>query len=143
MIRFDRIEKRHVPQMVYEYADDMMPIKDIGSKHTFVTLDITGADAHVFDRHVFDTALALYMHAEETLKLLPSLGGTNEIKEVIFHDPATIVYWEDGTKTVVKCQDEEFDKEKGLLAAIAKKVYGNKGNFNNIIKKHCETVTNG
>lgn len=129
--------------MVYEYADDMLPIKDSGSKHTFVTLDITGADAFVFDRHVFDTPIAPYMHAEETLKLLPSLGGPNEIKEVIFHDPATIVYWEDGTKTVVKCQDEEFDKEKGLLAAIAKKVYGNKGNFNNIIKKYCETVTNG
>lgn len=44
----------------------------------------------------------------------------------------------DGTKTVVKCQDEEFDKEKGLLAAIAKKVYGNKGNFNNIIKHYVE-----
>lgn len=143
MIRFDRIEKRHAQQMVYEYADDMLPIKDSGSKHTFVTLDITGADAFVFDRHVFDTPIAQYMHAEETLKLLPSLGGTNEIKEVIFHDPATIVYWKDGTKTVVKCQDEEFDKEKGLLAAIAKKVYGNKGNFNNIIKKYCETVTNG
>lgn len=57
------------------------------------------------------------------------------IDRVIFHDPATIVYWEDGTKTVVKCQREKFDKEKGLLAAIAKKVYGNKGSFNNIIKR--------
>lgn len=57
-----------------------------------------------------------------------------KIERVIFHDPATIVYWMDGTKTVVKTQNEKFDKEKGLLAAIAKKVYGNKGSFNNIIK---------
>ena len=57
-----------------------------------------------------------------------------KIERVIFHDPATIVYWEDGTKTVVKAQNEKFDKEKGLLAAIAKKVYGNKGSFNNVIK---------
>ena len=57
-----------------------------------------------------------------------------EIERVIFHDPATIVYWEDGTKTVVKAHNEKFDKEKGLLAAIAKKVYGNKGSFNNVIK---------
>ena len=34
------------------------------------------------------------------------------IKEVIFNDPATIVYWEDGTKTVVKCHNETFDEEK-------------------------------
>ena len=43
-----------------------------------------------------------------------------EIKNVIFNDPATIVFWEDGTKTVVKCQDgDEFDPEKGLAMAIA------------------------
>lgn len=62
-------------------------------------------------------------------------ASTPKIDRVIFHDPATIVYWKDGTKTVVKCQREKFDKEKGLLAAIAKKVYGNKGSFNNVIKR--------
>ena len=59
-----------------------------------------------------------------------------EIKNVIFNDPATIVYWEDGTKTVVKCQDgDEFDPEKGLAMAIAKKAYGNKGSYCNKLKK--------
>ena len=59
-----------------------------------------------------------------------------EIKNVIFNDPATIVFWEDGTKTVVKCQDgDEFDPEKGLAMAIVKKVYGNKGSYCNKLKK--------
>ena len=59
-----------------------------------------------------------------------------EIKNVIFNDPATIVFWEDGTKTVVKCQDgDKFDPEKGLSMAIAKKAYGNKGNYCNKLKK--------
>ena len=59
-----------------------------------------------------------------------------EIKNVIFNDPATIVFWEDGTKTVVKCQDgDEFDPEKGLAMAITKKAYGNKGNYCNKLKK--------
>lgn len=61
-----------------------------------------------------------------------------KIQRVIFHDPATVVYWMDGTKTVVKAQNEKFDKEKGLLAAIAKKFYGNKGSFNNVIKHYVE-----
>lgn len=47
------------------------------------------------------------------------------IKKVIFNDPATIVIWEGGTKTVVKCMEgETFDKEKGLAMAICKKLYG-------------------
>lgn len=59
-----------------------------------------------------------------------------EIKNVIFNDPATIVFWDDGTKTVVKCQPgDRFDPEKGLAMAIVKKAYGNKGSYCNKLKK--------
>ena len=62
-----------------------------------------------------------------------------QIKKVVFHDPATIVFWDDGTKTVVKCQDgDTYSKETGLALCIAKKFLGNKGNFNNVFKKWCE-----
>lgn len=57
------------------------------------------------------------------------------IKNVIFNDPATIVFWSDGTKTVVKAENETFDPEKGLAMAIAKKFFGNKGNYYNIFRK--------
>ena len=59
-----------------------------------------------------------------------------EIKNVIFNDPATIVLWKDGTKTVVKCQEGDFySEEMGLALCIAKKAMGNKGNFNNVFRK--------
>ena len=57
------------------------------------------------------------------------------IKNVIFHDPATIVWWEDGTKTVVKADKEKYDPEKGLTMAISKKALGNQGNYYEVIKK--------
>lgn len=62
----------------------------------------------------------------------------NLIKDVIFNDPATIVYWVDGTKTVVKAHNEKFDPEKGLAMAICKRFLGSNksgANFNNIFKK--------
>lgn len=59
-----------------------------------------------------------------------------KIKKVIFNNPATIVLWEDGTKTVVKCDSQDdFDTEKGLAMAISKKALGNKGNYYNEFKK--------
>lgn len=62
--------------------------------------------------------------------------GWNKIKKVIFNNPATIVFWQDGTKTVVKCTEgEPYDPEKGLMAAITKKAFGNLGNYYNQIKK--------
>ena len=60
-----------------------------------------------------------------------------EIKRVIYNDPATILMWEDGTKTVVKCQGwDEYDEQTGLLMCIAKKAYGNNGKFNDILNEH-------
>ena len=48
------------------------------------------------------------------------------IKKVIFNPPATVVYWSDCTKTVVKCNvNDIFDPEKGLAMAIAKRCAGN------------------
>ncbi len=56
--------------------------------------------------------------------------STASIKNVIFAPPATIVYWSDGSKTVVKCSEKDvFDPEKGLAMAIAKRCGGNKGSY--------------
>lgn len=58
------------------------------------------------------------------------------IKNVIFNNPATIVFWADGTKTVVKCQEDDiYSEEVGLALCFAKKALGNKSNFNNVFKK--------
>ena len=64
-----------------------------------------------------------------------------KISKVIFNPPATVVYWDDNTKTVVKDTDGAWDrvekaktkkakrariaewKEQGILNAIAKKFY--------------------
>lgn len=60
------------------------------------------------------------------------------IKRVIFNEPATIVLWKDGTKSVVKCcEGDTYDKEKGLMACIIKKLTGNTGRWNEIIKEWC------
>lgn len=58
------------------------------------------------------------------------------IDKVIFNPPATIVFWLDGTKTVVKCKEgEEFSEWAGIALCLAKKLYG--PNFHKIFKRHC------
>lgn len=55
-----------------------------------------------------------------------------KIKNVIFNDPATIVFWSDGTKTVVKCGENDiYDPEKGLAMAVAKKYLGTNKSHSN------------
>ena len=57
------------------------------------------------------------------------------IKKVKFNPPATIVFWTDDTKTVVKCKGEDYDPEKGLAMCISKKFLGDKGNYYEVFKK--------
>ena len=62
------------------------------------------------------------------------------IKKVIFSPPATIIIWDDNTKTIVKAQeDEPYDPEKGMAMCIAKHIYGDCGSYYNIFSEWLKT----
>ena len=53
--------------------------------------------------------------------MYPTIG----IKKVIYNNPATIVYFTDGSKSVVKLHpNDTFDEKTGLLMAISKRLLG-------------------
>lgn len=62
---------------------------------------------------------------------------TPTITNVIFNPPATIVFWSDNTKTVVKCDTslEDYDPEKGIAMAISRKMLAdNKREYYHVFK---------
>lgn len=68
----------------------------------------------------------------------PKYLNPDDIKRVHFDEAnrATIVFWEDGTKTVVVAQDgDEYNKELGLAMAILKHYYKNAKEFNGVFRK--------
>ena len=91
---------------------------------------------------VYKKPILHHIYANNYLNFQPKIIGFDfehgfpEVKKIIFNDSATIVYWKDGTKTVVKCQEgDDFDPEKGFAMAFLKKCWGNKGNFNDKLRK--------
>ena len=76
-------------------------------------------------------------HAEKTKNTKNTKQDMiNKIEKVIFNNPATIVVWANGDKTVVKCDGEKYDPEKGLAMAITKYLLGNnQGYYYDIFKK--------
>ena len=83
----------------------------------------------------------MYEHLKNENEMLKNIyyGLSLTIKDVIFNPPATIVLWMDGTKTVVKDQGEVFyDPEKGMAMAVAKKAFGNQGNYYNQFAKYLD-----
>lgn len=56
-----------------------------------------------------------------------SLYNTFEIKDILVNGPATIIFWADGTKTVVKCgPDDSYDIEKAVAMCFMKKALGSR-----------------
>lgn len=94
-------------------------------------------DAHIrkggtFHRNATDSYDS-YRYANQAKEISDAAHGKRAacaIKKVIFNPPATVVYWTDGTKTVVKCSENDtFDPEKGLAMAIAKRCAGNNSHY--------------
>lgn len=102
---------------------------------------ISTMDAHIYSRWQHQLArrgkdLTTFRKIKDKIIEVIGMKNNQNIKNVIFNDPATIVLWDDGTKTIVKRGENDiYDPEKGLAMAIAKKALGNKGNYYDIFKK--------
>lgn len=94
-----------------------------------------------------------YTYKNQDLKMNVSTKKTEEKKEdkakspadlkkytpkrIVYNPPATIVFWQDGTKTVVKCADSEtYSPYYGFVTALAKKVLGTNSNINRIVNTY-------
>lgn len=76
-----------------------------------------GLSAYAFD--VCDT------QKQDIGKFGGYINKNNYITRVIVNEPAVVVFWNDGTKTVVKCGEKDhFDAEKGVLLAVLKRIQG-------------------
>jgi hypothetical protein len=92
-------------------------------------------------RAVWEEEKLQYARALAKYSCSSSRTETFAIEKVIFNNPATIVFWMDGTKTVVKTQNGEvYDPEKGLAMAISKRALGDKGNYYDTFKKYIPDV---
>ena len=132
-----RVENRfrHLP--TNRYVQYTLPKYETFNSKDFQTRMM---DKLINEFHLFIKKEETYMRPNFTLGelYLPNRNVRPEVKNVIFSGPCTIVQWTDGDKTMVRCENEDFDKEKGLAMAIAKKFLGtnkNKSNYYDIFEK--------
>lgn len=75
---------------------------------------------------------------DDFIKPFFSLGAVSlpHIDHVIFNGPATIVFWKDGTKTIVKHDGKgRKDKRQAILYAFIRKIYGEGRPYHNILNE--------
>lgn len=87
-----------------------------------------------FDKWPVENPAITKKNMEETTMIhkRKSLG----IKNIIFNGPATIIFWNDNTKTIVKCgEGDVFDPEKGIAMAVMKRALGTNESDSNYLDK--------
>lgn len=58
------------------------------------------------------------------------------IERIIFNDPATVIFWSDGEKTVVKtAEGDTYSPYYGFCCAVAKRIFGNNSAIKKIMKR--------
>lgn len=74
------------------------------------------------ERQIFNTVKMPPLFAREEIK---SMFEHKEwkVEKIIFNEPATIIIWKDGTKTISKCGPlDKYDPEKGVAICFMKKM---------------------
>ena len=98
---------RVVSNNVKDILDDKMAYADVATRSTFYEEEIE----------------------HKSNKIMP--------KKIISQGPATIVFWNDGTKTIVKkTAVDEHDSYAAFCAALAKKIYGGNSTVKNIVDRN-------
>ena len=69
----------------------------------------------------------------------PNIPKNYDPVKIIQNGPATIIFWKDGTKTIVrKAEASTDDPYVAFCAALAKKVYGNNSRIKKLINKNTQ-----
>ena len=86
-------------------------------------------------KSVYDIIMDAATSYDVTNKITQKTESVPVPVRAIINRPATILFWPDGTKTVVKCQDgDRFDPEKGVAMAMLKKYLGGTGRYNDVLR---------
>ena len=130
--KFETVKNKFKPGCIVTYIGNIYNnlIGKIGVVKD-VRLNLTNDDIFVVVKYE-DEKYTRFFHDKELkiIDLKKEIKSEFSIRKVIFNKPATIVFWGDGTKTVVKCRKRDvYDYEKGIAMAITKKAFGNTNDY--------------
>lgn len=100
----------------------------------------TSVRLHLFDigfgLHTIDPLIKTVRTSEKEEKTM-----NFRVKKIMHNGPATIVFWEDGTKTVVRLKEgDKYDPYAAFTAAVAKRLYGKNMKISEIVGRYSKDL---
>lgn len=112
------------------FGDGFVPSDYIFNNCSGIQVTSIGTD---YDGHVSIEGIVVPKSLRERMLNKPN-SSTGLYKKIIINPPATIIIWNDGTKTVVKATENDiYDPEKGVALCFLKKYFGS--SYRKILKE--------
>ena len=130
----DRSDNENVVEHVFnaeeEITDEEMPF---GCDGDICPYDGECADCP-YESECYDDC-EMYYGDDDDADYEPDMWGIPDIDHIVFSEPATIVFWADGTKTVCKCMEgEKYERYAGFMACCMKKMFGSTSRAKSVMK---------
>ena len=125
-------------QIAKERKQPYLYVAKINDDSVVLSEDFNGI-GNLYVAEDFEPYIETYaQHTVQGWRLMTFLvpKNTPEIKRIVFNNPATIVFWQDCTKSVAMVgQGEAFDESTGVAVCYMKKIFGNWKQFEKVIKE--------
>ena len=101
------------------------PLKEyIDALLNIINEEINEQCENIDEKHISKPSVTL-SHTKPKVKKIYHMPN---VEKILFRNPATIVWFTDGTKSVAICgHDDTYDKETGVAICLCKRMLGNKG----------------
>lgn len=132
-LEVDRREREAGIYSFHVLSEDVHLIRRVGRTFGLDDISVVYNDAHAgkSDKNKEETKMATTYDAKtgkryyDYTQASAAYRSAFGIDKVVYSPPATIVFWKDGSKTVVKCSENDvFDPLAGIAFAVMRKVYG-------------------
>lgn len=92
-----------------------------------------------FGLHTVDPLIKTVITSEKEKNIMSTINF--RVKKIMHNGPATIVFWKDGTKTVVRLKDgDKYDPYAAFTAAVAKRLYGKTVKISEIVDRYSKDL---
>lgn len=113
---------RHHLDSTYAHYDDIRVLSEQEYRERLMASRGITFNRPAFERPIFETIkIPTSFKVEEIRAMFEHKEW--KVKKIIFNEPATIIIWKDGTKTISKCGPlDKYDPEKGVAICFMKKM---------------------
>lgn len=134
----------HIDTNAYRYVLELDTCPDDIPYYEIMTYEFNQIKGMIIrgrlDKSLADKCIQNYFENRKVNSAKKSIHMSRlpDIRKLVYNGDTTVVLWGDGTKTVVRCSDNDiYDREKALMMCMLERMFDSKTKLKNFLNEAC------